>query len=220
MKILPLISSLFLAAGAASAATIVTNNTGLDNSAFSFIDWNPNVGDLNVGNAGTISSSGLGGFTQGSDVNSFGGSYYQATIAGTATFTFTGLTPNQTYNIYGTWFGDGSSSGITLNANGVSVSTAINQNVAPVATGNGFTAYQNATEAPLANDDPISETKAFQFLGTGITNGAGQLVLTSTKETGKTNARWDAFAVAPVPEPSAGLLGGLGALALLRRRRA
>lgn len=54
--------------------------------------------------------------------------------------------------------------------------------------------------------DPLSAT-------TGVANGAGGNEGTLIREL-------DVFGAASVPEPSAALLGGLGMLALLRRRRA
>ena len=59
----------------------------------------------------------------------------------------------------------------------------------------------------------------YVFFDDVVVNGSGQLVMTGVS-TGGTRLPFSGFQVVQVPEPSAALLGGLGVLALLRRRRA
>ena len=59
-------------------------------------------------------------------------------------------------------------------------------------TGSGFVGYDEV-------NDTSAETRNFQFLGTGTTDGSGNLTITVTRAAGMTYTRWDAFAVAPAP---------------------
>lgn len=140
--------------------------------------------------------------------------------ANSVLYTFNSLTAG-TYNIYATWHGGGTTAAAVAagGTGGATGNFAINQNVGPSAAGTGFTAWQSGG-TPAA--DAATEVRNFQLLGTvtAATDGTLTLNVGTSSAAGITHWRSDAFAIAPVPEPSAALLGGLGLLGLLRRRRA
>lgn len=68
--------------------------------------------------------------------------------------------------------------------------------------------------------DATSDTNAYRFFTGLSTDGAGNLVMTGSGATNRLDiATVSALHLTAVPEPSAALLGALGLLVLLRRRR-
>lgn len=160
--------------------TLVTNNTGIAPTEFTFLDDNFSV----------LVSGGVGGTDP--DTVAFGNSSRWGSIV-SANYPFTGLLPNQTYNIYGTWHFGGSGVGMTVKVGTTTIAT-VSQNTggAPV-IGSGFTAYDDINDA-----SPI-ETRNFQLLGQASTDGSGNLTVNASTTPGSSFMRWDCFAVAPAP---------------------
>lgn len=196
-----------------SAATIVSNNTGLLTSTFSFLDYENTAGTTATSGVGTMTNNLTGAGTDG-DANAFG-TIAAYSSGGNVTYSFTELVAGQTYNIYACWYGNGAANcAIDVTANSVNLGT-FSQTLVSAAGATGFTAHEEVTD-PLS-----SEARGFALLGTGIADANGDLIIVSTKSTTTTFGRYDAFAVAPVPvpEPSIALLGSLSLLGMLRRRR-
>lgn len=163
-----------------AGGTLVTNNTGIDPSQFTFLD-----DDLSV-----LVSGGIGGSDP--DALAFGNSSkWGSTVS--VNYPFTGLQPNQSYNIYSTWHFGGSGVGMTVKVGANTIAT-VSQNTggAPNLV-SGFSAYDNINDA-----SPI-ETRNFQFLGQASTDGSGNLTVNASTTPGSSFMRWDCFVVAPAP---------------------
>lgn len=123
--------------------------------------------------------------------------------SGTATFSLSGLDNTKTYSIvlYSAQNSSGGRGGLwdltTGNYTGTDPQESTGNQQATFANGENYVRYDNIQ----AVDGVISFTAA-----NGLTTGNGIAV-------------FNGFEIQSVPEPSAALLGGLGVLALLRRRR-
>lgn len=196
-----------------SAATISNNQTGfsatniyiLDNAFTSSTSLGVNSlgGTVSGTFAVDASESGLSG-NEGIDYYNTNGRWTQG---GAFSYEFSGLLAG-TYVLYGNWTGNGSVGGV-YTANGTQVGIS-NQNVASAVGTDGFSANAGTGTGYTVN---------FQRIGTYTLAADGSVDLVVTKDPTKTYLRYDALALA-IPEPSAALLGSLGALAVLRRRRA
>ena len=155
-------------------------------------------GDSQLGNA--VSS--IGGSTEYKDLLEgcqwdFTGSL---TTAPTITLTFSGLTLNQKYEVR-VWAADYRSFGISRYVSVDGGTTNVDYNATDTAnttTGGGF------------------------FTGVFTADSASQDFTLTGYKTGQENdaaTQYNALQLSAIPEPSAALLGGLGMLALLRRRR-
>ncbi|MCF7730330.1 MAG: autotransporter-associated beta strand repeat-containing protein [Akkermansiaceae bacterium] len=171
-----------VASQAFAGGTIVVNNTGIPQASFTFVD--------NVDAGYSLVSQGP---TNGDefDPQSYGDSGRWADDAN-ANYTFPGLAPNTSFNIYSTWYAQGGGVGMAVSANGgATINVPQNGGNAPVIT-SGFTAYDDI-------NDTSAETRNFQLLGTGVTDGGGNLTINVTKQSGASYVRWDCFAVAATP---------------------
>ena len=125
-----------------------------------------------------------------------------------------GLSSSKTYDliVYSDWFWPGAANLPLTQTTGTGLSgTAYLNNIA----GGGF-----GTAAPLTEDTAFGladGTEGNWMRLNGLTpDGSGNLGFSMSG----TNAAFNGFQlVEAIPEPSAALLGGLGVLALLRRRR-
>jgi hypothetical protein len=175
----------------------------------------------------TLSSVNSGGFGSGTDggnqlagVTTIGGSTSYATLlssgawtAGasgtspTRTITLSGLTQNQQYEIR-LWAADYRNWGVgrSQNVGGQAIDFNDAANGAASATSGGGYVIGVFTA-------DVGGTQSFTLTGTGGSAG------TAPANNGSQAAQVNALQVIAIPEPSAALLGGLGMLCLLRRRR-
>lgn len=65
----------------------------------------------------------------------------------------------------------------------------------------------------------VTQFQSFDFTSAGVANVAAGTSITIEHVGGSSGALMTDFTITPIPEPSAAILGGLGLLALLRRRR-
>lgn len=138
---------------------------------------------------------------------------------GTATITFTGLAASTQYDfsLIGGRASNGSNGYIKV-LTGTAGAGASDIDLLETGVGTGkyaaddfldtFSLLNDGTIASFSVTSNVSGSIAFDFFeGQNDTNGT-------------TNATFNAMSITQVPEPSAALLGGLGFLVLLRRRRA
>jgi MYXO-CTERM domain-containing protein len=121
------------------------------------------------------------------------GIYANNNAAGIATITFTGLAASTTYNISA--IGGRASAG--------------EDGVITVTTGTSA-----STTYDLSNTGTVLDFSV-------TSDASGEIVFDFSRSTGTggLSATFNAMSITSIPEPSAALLGGLGALLLLRRRR-
>lgn len=145
----------------------------------------------------SFSSSGLIPYSAERDV------FFTAT---TFTFTFTGLNDALTYNLEAL---------ARFNNLAASVPTA------PARNARNWTLQQGVLgqEVTISVDPDVNPSSIIAFNNVS-TNGAGTITLILFGGTGADLAHINALELTAIPEPSAALLGGLGLLLLLRRRRA
>lgn len=129
--------------------------------------------------------------------------YLHTSSSNTATITLSGFTANQSL-----------ASIVLYGMNGDAGGTNPNQNAS--FTIGGVTKSTNATSVTST----LAENVNYVRFDNIQANGSGNVVITWTNPAGGSN--WSTFnglQIQAVPEPSAALLGSLGLLALLRRRR-
>lgn len=162
------------------------------------------------GGAGIDGSTGADPFNiTGSNRPTVDGMYANYNTNGTAIITFTGLAANTQYD---------------LSAIGGRASGSSNGYIKVLAGAAGA----GAADIDLVDSDDFLDT--FSLLGDGTildfsvtSNGAGVIEFEffegQNDDDGGTSATWNALSITEVPEPATALLGGLGLLLLLRRRR-
>lgn len=177
--------------GSLAAGTMIdTSGTTVDNIGFS---WTATGEDFRFQNDDPIAptTSGLP-FNDSNVTDWFGVGDNTPRTTNTITLTFTGLNNLFTYDlVIGARFGTDTVADTSWTVDGQTL---------------------------LA--DASSDTDAYRSFTGLSTDGAGNLVMTGTGAGSRTDiAVVSALQLTAVPEPSAALLGGLGLLALLRRRR-
>lgn len=159
-------------------------------------------------------------------VNVVSGAYYDALRfadrqgSGTATWTFNGLTLGNQYT-FQVWYSDDVGTAGN-NALVLGSSTFASSPVTPVFGGVGtvsllaeLTPEGNNTAGQFATGSFIADSTTQILIGRAYTN----LPTTPTTTVNVTINAFQLRDLGAIPEPSAALLGGLGFLALLRRRR-
>ncbi len=201
--------------GSDVSATVLKNSATNANTA-----WSVST-DL-TGNTGNNTGAGIGGTaingpvgatipfnTTGTNRPTVDGMFANYNANGTALITFTGLALNTQYDF----------SAIGGRASGGS------DGFIKVITG---TAGAGGADIDLIDSDDFLDT--FSLLNDGTirnfsvtSNGSGSIAFRffegQNDIDGGTSATFNALSMTQIPEPSAALLGGLGLLALLRRRR-
>lgn len=85
----------------------------------------------------------------------------------------------------------------------------------------GTNAWYSSVFTPGTSLDlDVTDNSTVTFTGSEAVTGYGWYSDTGGNDSGNSRIRIDSFQVTAIPEPRAALLGGLGLLALLRRRRA
>ena len=240
-----LAASLALAAGS-HAATIVWNgsfaltgvndvraNTANETTKFAFVPLATSATSVNgvsftntaTQNGITLGQTNVGGFASGSDSNQLNGvatigssSAYATMLSSAAwhagnsgttttkTLTFTGLTTDQKYEIR-LWAADYRNWGVGRNESVGGYTLDYNDGLAGATgstTGGGYIVGTFIADAG---------TQAFTLTAGGGSAG------TAPANNSSIAAQFNAVQLSAIPEPSAALLGGLGMLFLLRRRR-
>lgn len=180
----------FSQGGAGSFAPV--GGVTYDNSNPLVNSWNTTYGPSNVGNI----------WQQGANGDSpTGGPNVTSTLA------FAGLAANTSYTF----------TLLSVRANGFLTDSGAyaleydNVGLAPALTGAGTVVGNVVTGAATGNASGLNAREISWSFTTGATPGAAALKLTGD---------WNLNAIIIVPEPSTALLGGFGALLVLRRRRA
>ncbi len=143
--------------------------------------------------------------------------------------TITGLSVGQEYEIFVYYWTGGNDAptgnqqwdiqaGLTSGSL-ATILAADGTNLGHASTGVDPSAYFTNVPAPAVAD---SDRRLREYsLGTAVANGSGAIEVFIDDNPGNVNRTWyDGVGFSAVPEPSVTLLGGLGLLGLLRRRRA
>lgn len=195
-------ATVILAMDGGGSATSTTSNT----TVFDFSTAGDDIGSI----TGSFLASENANFANSTGFNNTQFAF-NSTGAKSATWTISDLTVGSQWQVYTTWVKDGTN----------------RTTVAPYSINGGSTLTVNQFLDPagdLVVVDPANSSNVnFQAIGATVTvDGTGVITVRQDSMNTGVGTDWvviDAVALVQVPEPSAALLGGLGLLALLRRRR-